>query len=176
MSIVGSSNSSWAPRIGLLLGNPIPTVHLSHNKYNADIRTSESLSMNPSILGLSKPFNPDTMGTSIQNSDSEDEQPPVMCKPKKQHIQRNAPSLQSIQKERRIAANARERRRMNSINSAFDRLRSVLPQLDGGRKMSKYEALQMAQQYIKCLDTILNGPSSADYDTCDQQGQKRHAV
>lgn len=56
---------------------------------------------------------------------------------------------------RRKAANARERKRMNSLNVAYDRLRNVLPALDAGRKLSKYETLQMAQAYINSLRTLL---------------------
>ncbi|VDK72877.1 unnamed protein product [Litomosoides sigmodontis] len=59
---------------------------------------------------------------------------------------------------RRQAANARERRRMNSLNDAFDRLRTVLPSVGTGRRLSKFETLQMAQQYIDCLAELLNKP------------------
>ncbi|KAL4147900.1 hypothetical protein QTP88_002227 [Uroleucon formosanum] len=54
-------------------------------------------------------------------------------------------------KRRRLAANARERRRMNGLNEAFDRLRGVVPAADDERKLSKYETLQMAQTYILAL-------------------------
>lgn len=52
-------------------------------------------------------------------------------------------------RKRRVDANARERRRMNYLNVAFDRLREVVPSDD--RKLSKYETLQMAQSYIMAL-------------------------
>lgn len=58
-------------------------------------------------------------------------------------------------KRRRLAANARERRRMNSLNDAFDRLRDVVPSLGNDRKLSKYETLQMAQTYINALHALL---------------------
>uniref|UniRef100_A0A336MPD8 CSON014861 protein n=1 Tax=Culicoides sonorensis TaxID=179676 RepID=A0A336MPD8_CULSO len=61
-----------------------------------------------------------------------------------------------IMKRRRIAANARERRRMNSLNDAFERLREVVPSLGNDRKLSKYETLQMAQTYINALNELLN--------------------
>ncbi|VDN02325.1 unnamed protein product [Thelazia callipaeda] len=57
---------------------------------------------------------------------------------------------------RRQAANARERRRMNNLNDAFDKLRTVLPSVGTGRRLSKFETLQMAQQYIDCLAELLN--------------------
>ena len=62
---------------------------------------------------------------------------------------------QEVQKHRRTAANARERRRMNSLNVAFDRLREVVPAFSSDRKLSKYETLQMAQSYISALQELL---------------------
>ena len=62
---------------------------------------------------------------------------------------------QEVQKHRRTAANARERRRMNSLNVAFDRLREVVPAFSSDRKLSKYETLQMAQSYINALQELL---------------------
>ena len=62
---------------------------------------------------------------------------------------------EAVRRKRRLAANARERRRMDSLNSAFDRLRSVLPQLRNDEKLSKYDSLQMAQTYIATLCEML---------------------
>ncbi|XP_039552217.1 protein atonal homolog 7 [Passer montanus] len=56
---------------------------------------------------------------------------------------------------RRLAANARERRRMQGLNTAFDRLRKVVPQWGQDKKLSKYETLQMALSYIMALTRIL---------------------
>lgn len=58
-------------------------------------------------------------------------------------------------KKRRLAANARERRRMNGLNNAFDRLREHIPALSGDQKLSKFETLQMAQTYISALVELL---------------------
>ncbi|XP_055642017.1 uncharacterized protein LOC129778888 [Toxorhynchites rutilus septentrionalis] len=63
---------------------------------------------------------------------------------------------QEVLKKRRLAANARERRRMNSLNDAFDRLRDVVPSLGNDRKLSKFETLQMAQTYIAALNELLS--------------------
>lgn len=67
-----------------------------------------------------------------------------------------------VQKQRRIAANARERRRMHGLNHAFDELRSVIPSLDNEKKLSKYETLQMAQIYINALSDLLRAPGSEE--------------
>ncbi|CAM1298861.1 ato (predicted) [Pycnogonum litorale] len=56
---------------------------------------------------------------------------------------------------RRNAANSRERRRMDSLNQAFDKLRRVVPSIGNDRKLSKYETLQMAQSYISALSELL---------------------
>lgn len=62
----------------------------------------------------------------------------------------------SRRRRRRLAANARERRRMNGLNEAFDRLRGVVPAAGNDeRKLSKYETLQMAQTYIVALHELL---------------------
>ncbi|GBO01887.1 hypothetical protein AVEN_81689-1 [Araneus ventricosus] len=65
------------------------------------------------------------------------------------------PPPQPVLKKRRLAANARERRRMESLNLAFDRLRDVVPSIGEDRKLSKYETLQMAQTYITALCELL---------------------
>lgn len=58
-------------------------------------------------------------------------------------------------RRRRLAANARERRRMLGLNVAFERLRSVIPRLQSDRRLSKSETLQMAQIYIGTLSEML---------------------
>ncbi|XP_012370380.1 protein atonal homolog 7, partial [Octodon degus] len=65
------------------------------------------------------------------------------------------PGRQQSAARRRLAANARERRRMQGLNSAFDRLRRVVPQWGQDKKLSKYETLQMALSYIVALTRIL---------------------
>lgn len=60
-----------------------------------------------------------------------------------------------VKKKRRLAANARERRRMQNLNQAFDRLRQYLPSLGNDRQLSKHETLQMAQTYITALCDLL---------------------
>ena len=60
-----------------------------------------------------------------------------------------------IRVKRRRAANARERKRMNGLNDAFEKLRDHVPNLGNDRKLSKFETLQMAQTYINALRDIL---------------------
>ncbi|XP_030645307.1 protein atonal homolog 1a [Chanos chanos] len=73
-----------------------------------------------------------------------------------------------VQKQRRMAANARERRRMHGLNHAFDELRSVIPAFDNDKKLSKYETLQMAQIYINALSDLLQSPAAkVDSPNCN---------
>ncbi|KAM9457260.1 protein atonal homolog 1b [Clarias gariepinus] len=69
-------------------------------------------------------------------------------------------ALGAAHRHRRVAANARERRRMHGLNRAFDRLRSVIPSLENDKKLSKYDTLQMAQIYIAELSELLEGVAS----------------
>lgn len=78
-------------------------------------------------------------------------------------LKKKRPSIQPVTggppvvKKRRLAANARERRRMHGLNVAFDKLREVVPGpgVSADRKLSKYETLQMAQSYINALSALL---------------------
>ncbi|KAK7111274.1 uncharacterized protein [Littorina saxatilis] len=63
--------------------------------------------------------------------------------------------LKQVFVKRRTSANARERRRMESMNVAYDHLRDVIPSFGGNRKLSKFETLQMAQTYIAALEDVL---------------------
>ncbi|KAJ8954045.1 hypothetical protein NQ318_004346, partial [Aromia moschata] len=74
---------------------------------------------------------------------------------RRKNVVRDRPTSPSVMKKRRLAANARERRRMNGLNEAFDRLREVIPSLDAEQKLSKFETLQMAQTYIAALRELL---------------------
>jgi hypothetical protein len=60
-----------------------------------------------------------------------------------------------IRQKRRSAANARERKRMTNLNDAFEKLRGILPNHHRDRPLSKMEALQLAQNYIKELTSTL---------------------
>lgn len=72
-------------------------------------------------------------------------------------IKNNGPkATQDVMKKRRLAANARERRRMNNLNDAYEKLRDVLPNFGPDKKLSKFETLQMAQTYMHELKEILN--------------------
>ena len=56
---------------------------------------------------------------------------------------------------KRTAANERERRRMHTVNSAFDQLRELVPTYPTSRKLSKIDTLKLACTYIQDLKTLL---------------------
>lgn len=66
------------------------------------------------------------------------------------------------QLEQRHAANLRERRRMQSINEAFEGLRSHIPTLPYEKRLSKVDTLRLAIGYISFLADMLNSSESAD--------------
>uniref|UniRef100_A0A182SBV3 BHLH domain-containing protein n=1 Tax=Anopheles maculatus TaxID=74869 RepID=A0A182SBV3_9DIPT len=80
--------------------------------------------------------------------------------------------------DQRLQANARERYRTHSVNSAFNNLRQLIPTEPHNRKLSKIETLRLAKSYIShliavlvtgnsqrpCVDTI-NQRQSAEQDT-----------
>lgn len=60
-----------------------------------------------------------------------------------------------VQRKRRLAANARERRRMNNLNDAYEQLRTVLRPSNADKKLSKYETLELAKSYMTELKALL---------------------
>ncbi|XP_077269153.1 basic helix-loop-helix transcription factor scleraxis isoform X2 [Temnothorax americanus] len=55
----------------------------------------------------------------------------------------------------RYQANARERDRTHSVNTAFGALRTLIPTEPADRKLSKIETLRLASSYISHLDAML---------------------
>ncbi|KAL0116558.1 hypothetical protein PUN28_009898 [Cardiocondyla obscurior] len=57
--------------------------------------------------------------------------------------------------KQRYQANARERDRTHSVNTAFCALRTLIPTEPADRKLSKIETLRLASSYISHLDAML---------------------
>lgn len=57
--------------------------------------------------------------------------------------------------QQRQAANARERDRTHSVNTAFTALRTLIPTEPADRKLSKIETLRLASSYIAHLANVL---------------------
>ncbi|XP_066531944.1 basic helix-loop-helix transcription factor scleraxis [Hoplias malabaricus] len=71
----------------------------------------------------------------------------------------------------RNAANARERDRTNSVNTAFTALRTLIPTEPADRKLSKIETLRLASSYISHLgNVLLVGEGCGDGQPCHSGG------
>ncbi|XP_019969353.1 transcription factor 15 [Paralichthys olivaceus] len=69
--------------------------------------------------------------------------------------------------KQRSAANARERGRTQSVNTAFTALRTLIPTEPVDRKLSKIETLRLASSYISHLaNVLLIGDGGADGQPC----------
>ncbi|XP_076845817.1 transcription factor 15 [Brachyhypopomus gauderio] len=69
--------------------------------------------------------------------------------------------------KQRNAANARERDRTQSVNTAFTALRTLIPTEPVDRKLSKIETLRLASSYISHLaNVLLIGDGSEDAQPC----------
>ncbi|XP_077775281.1 uncharacterized protein LOC144325533 [Podarcis muralis] len=79
-------------------------------------------------------------------------------------------------KTQRHAANIRERKRMLSINSAFDELRGHVPTFPYEKRLSKIDTLRLAIAYIALLSDILtSGSDPKSYvQKCMKNGYKGH--
>ncbi|KAL7834101.1 hypothetical protein AOLI_G00290610, partial [Acnodon oligacanthus] len=81
---------------------------------------------------------------------------------------RSTRRLVGVSKQRQ-AANARERDRTHSVNTAFSALRTLIPTEPADRKLSKIETLRLASSYISHLaNVLLLGESCSDGQPCLQ--------
>ncbi|XP_070604854.1 transcription factor 15 [Erythrolamprus reginae] len=72
-----------------------------------------------------------------------------------------------VVKQQRQAANARERDRTQSVNTAFTALRTLIPTEPVDRKLSKIETLRLASSYIAHLaNVLLLGDAGPDGQPC----------
>ncbi|KAK3802218.1 hypothetical protein RRG08_004508 [Elysia crispata] len=74
----------------------------------------------------------------------------------------------------RCSANARERDRTHSVNTAFLTLRTLIPTEPADRKLSKIETLRLAASYIAHLSTVLMvGAECSDQPCIKHQAMMR---
>ncbi|RWS24650.1 pancreas transcription factor 1 subunit alpha-like protein [Leptotrombidium deliense] len=79
--------------------------------------------------------------------------------------------------QQRQAANLRERRRMQSINEAFEGLRSHIPTLPYEKRLSKVDTLKLAIGYISFLsEMISSGRNPNDPLSSNQQEKPKKIV
>ncbi|XP_025094317.1 pancreas transcription factor 1 subunit alpha-like, partial [Pomacea canaliculata] len=127
-----------------------PSVHIVDNIFS-------SSSSSPSSCLSSPPYPP----THDQDGDGPGK---IRRKKKKCHQQ---------QVQQRQAANMRERRRMQSINDAFEGLRTHIPTLPYEKRLSKVDTLRLAIGYIGFLAEA--GPERQPHQGEPQQPRGRAA-
>uniref|UniRef100_A0A8C9QWW5 Scleraxis bHLH transcription factor n=1 Tax=Scleropages formosus TaxID=113540 RepID=A0A8C9QWW5_SCLFO len=77
------------------------------------------------------------------------------------------PGPPKVEARQRNVANARERDRTNSVNTAFSALRTLIPTEPADRKLSKIETLRLASSYISHLgNVLLVGEACGDGQPC----------
>lgn len=80
---------------------------------------------------------------------------------------RRRPGKETRFNQQRQAANARERDRTHSVNSAFSALRTLIPTEPADRRLSKIETLRLASSYISHLaNVLLLGDECGDGQPC----------
>lgn len=142
---------------------PLSTSNFTHLPNNIQVKnqlqctkvkvvSDKSLKVKTELLS---DFESDTSDNQQLTSDMENDVrgSPEFARVRKRRFKQISPV---VRKKRRLAANARERRRMQNLNDAFDRLRHYLPSIGSDRQLSKHETLQMAQSYISALCDLLD--------------------
>ncbi len=74
----------------------------------------------------------------------------AVCKPKYKHVPHRLKPAPVV--ERR---NARERKRVEGVNSAFTKLRALIPYKNRHKRLSKVKTLNIAIDYIRSLEQVL---------------------
>lgn len=77
--------------------------------------------------------------------------------------------------QQRKAANMRERRRMKSINDAFDNLRNSIPStLNADRRLSKVDTLRLAIRYIGHLSDLVQTTTELPTEAAMKKNSRAH--
>ncbi|KAM3179724.1 hypothetical protein ACTXT7_000007 [Hymenolepis weldensis] len=87
-----------------------------------------------------------------------------------QSSQQDSCTIQPRHSNQRLAANMRERRRMHSINDAFEGLRARIPTLPYEKRLSKVDTLRLAIGYINFLQNLVN---SDDHPESSSKSERR---
>lgn len=115
-------------------------------------------------VSSSNSYSPKSRDSVSSQSVEESLRRPVCTKLKAKAHSNNCNKLDGLKKIRRMAANARERCRMHTVNYAFDKLRMLVPCYPSDRKLSKIATLKLATMYIADLDALLRDTSLANGD------------
>ncbi|XP_043923630.1 basic helix-loop-helix transcription factor scleraxis [Protopterus annectens] len=131
----------------------------------AMLRSAPSRFLYPEISMLSED---DDNGTESSGSDDKSYclDTGSFMKSGKRRTSKKPPRVQREVRQRHTA-NARERDRTNSVNTAFTALRTLIPTEPADRKLSKIETLRLASSYISHLgNVLLVGEACGDGQPC----------
>lgn len=146
--ILSNSSNTTHPNLDTNVHyNNVPNLRNQHNE-NYDQRYSSSCR----VCNESMQYKQDNKQTSqsISNPGNEDS----LSSPNSSNADPTSGS--GTHKVQRFAANVRERRRMLSINAAFEHLRQHVPTFPYEKRLSKIDTLRLAIAYISLLQELLN--------------------
>ncbi|KAA0199879.1 hypothetical protein HAZT_HAZT005577 [Hyalella azteca] len=90
-----------------------------------------------------------------------------------QHLLRQKQrNYKNMTRERRIEANARERTRVHTISSAYEKLRQSVPSYSHNQKLSKLSILRIASSYILTLSKLADNSSEQTVADCVEETTK----
>ncbi len=146
-----------------------------HLRYGLPTTTSLSLHTMKSTAGeherlphdsQSLPSDPDELDSGSESSEKSTGAGSPMRGYMEVGRRRGGRRLAGVSKQRQ-AANARERDRTHSVNTAFTALRTLIPTEPADRKLSKIETLRLASSYISHLaNVLLLGEDCMDGQPC----------
>ncbi|CAN9498087.1 unnamed protein product [Ophioblennius macclurei] len=127
----------------------------------SDLDDLDSVSSSDSSDGKS------TGGCSPHRDPEDEEEEEEVSRRRRRRRGTSSDTRQSGVSKQRQAANARERDRTHSVNTAFTALRTLIPTEPADRKLSKIETLRLASSYISHLaNVLLLGEDCRDGQPC----------
>ncbi|KAK6618634.1 hypothetical protein RUM43_013025 [Polyplax serrata] len=113
------------------------------------------------------------MSTCSYGTDDENSQESAGGSNRRVRHRRRTKCLQQ-QVQQRQAANLRERKRMQSINDAFEGLRAHIPTLPYEKRLSKVDTLKLAIGYINFLSELVRNDKSGENGLSLKTGNCNH--
>ena len=83
-----------------------------------------------------------------------------------QQMRNKQRNYKNMTRERRIEANARERTRVHTISSAYEKLRQSIPSYSHNQKLSKLSILRIAASYINTLSKLADDTPESEQAAC----------
>ncbi|XP_074658738.1 pancreas transcription factor 1 subunit alpha-like [Tubulanus polymorphus] len=135
---------------------------------DSEFSSSSHCPSSPSSL----PASPGSSGGDYSDAENNS----LVGSPRKHHnsqLGRKCGGRQPVKRvQQRYAANMRERKRMKSINDAFEGLRTRIPLVRGDKKLSKVDTLRSAIDYIHELSQLLQTCGNGQFGQNSHERQK----